>query len=408
VPNPFLFAQDVYQYGKARELASFAVWELYHRLGLFPKDAYLKFDASEPVTLKSESLAEAGFSQRLGDCFGRRGLRLVRSPHNWKQLFLTDHHAMLGAVYPEDRDLYRSLDRGGSIAFVKRFPEAVKSIFVSRQNTILVCVKGAVYRSLDHGGSFTKSLDLASSESYFRPNNAMTETPDQTLVLGEYGNVWERNRWKRLAYLYFSSDQGQTWARSDFLIGQGINKHVHLVKYSRLLNRLLLADGDNKKKLWISDPLGEAGVNLRWHPVNRYHIQMGGYTSAAETDGKIVFGTDYQGGTNFIVETTDGVSFTRSVIPDPYRRSPIDNMVLRKSKRGIEIWANLPYSSPNTKCLLMVKNPDAGSWTKVIEYNRATHKVWLISSSREASDVLYFSVENSMDQSRAVYRIADE
>src|SRR3972149_5121162 len=50
------------------------------------------------------------------------------------------------------------------------------------------------------------------------------------LIIGEYGNVWENNRWKQLAYVYFSSDNGETWERSDYLIGQGINKHVHMVK----------------------------------------------------------------------------------------------------------------------------------------------------------------------------------
>jgi hypothetical protein len=134
---------------------------------------------------------------------------------------------------------------------------------------------------------------------------------------------------------------------------------------------------------------------------------MGGYTSVVENDGTIFLGTDYQGGTNFIVESTDGEKFTRKIVPDPYRRSPIDNMVLRKSKKGNEIWANLPFSTPNTKCLLMYSADNGKSWNKVFEYNRSTHTVWLVSSSNETTAELCFSVEDSKNNTRAVYKLVD-
>src|SRR3970040_3118004 len=109
----------------------------------------------------------------------------------------------------------------------------------------------------------------------------------------------------------------------------------------------MMADGDNYKKLWLSDSLDRSDhENPNWKPVNRFHIQMGGYTSVVESDGRIFFGTDYQGGTNFWVESTDGKKFTKKIVPDPYRRSRIDNMVPRKSKIGVEIWATPPYASP--------------------------------------------------------------
>ena len=170
-----------------------------------------------------------------------------------------------------------------------------------------------------------------------------------------------------------------------------------------------MADGDNKKKMWITEEINSSFTPnaVQWKPVNKFHIQMGGYTSIVESDAKIFFGTDYQGGTNFIVETTDCEQFTKRIVPDPYRRSPIDNMVLRKSKNGNEIWANLPYSTPRTKCLLMYTHDGGENWNKVFEYNRATHKVWLISSANESADVVFISVENTVDQTRLVYKIAD-
>lgn len=410
VRNPFSFAHDIYQYGKFRELASFMVWELFHQLKLFPKKKYLKFNNSEALTLGTKSLNSPNFGEKIDRFFKSRALSIIRSDHNWKRLFIIDDKTSFGCLYPNDRDLYKSIDQGKSVVFVERFPERIKSIFISSQNTIFVCVKGAIYRSSDGGSSFEKSLDLGSSESFFRHNNEMTETPDGTLIIGEYGNVWDKSGWRQLAYLYFSSDGGETWERSDFLIKKGINKHVHLVKYSKLFNKVFMADGDNYKKLWVSDSLNASDLQDpdKWRPVNKFHIQMGGYTSVVESDGKILFGTDYQGGTNFIVETEDGETFNKRIVPDPYRRSPIDNMVPRKSKKGTEIWALLPYSTAKTKCLLMVTTDGGENWSKIIEYDRATHRVWLINSSNELTDTLYFSIEDVKNGDRVVYKVADE
>jgi hypothetical protein len=410
VKKSFQFAQDLYRYGKLRELTSFTVWELFHRLGVFPKKDYLKFGHGEVITLENKGLNDLEFGEKIDSFFRSRGLSATRCEHNWKLLFFKDNEQIFGCLYPDDRDLYKSVDHGKSISFVKSFPEVIKSIFISSHNTIFVCVKGALYKSSDHGVSFKRVLDFGSSISYFRYNNAMTETPARTLIIGEYGNIWDKNknRWTKLAYLYFSSDEGETWERSDFLIKKGTNKHVHLVKYSKLFNKVFMADGDNYKKLWVSDSLNATDLKNpdKWTPVNKFHIQMGGYTSVVENDEKIVFGTDYQGGTNFLVETKDGKKFNKTIVPDPYRRSPIDNMVQRKSKNGKEIWANLPYSTANTKCLLMYTADGGANWNKVFEYNRATHKVWLISSSNEIAEELYLSIENSKNSDRVVYKIA--
>lgn len=409
VKNPLSFARDIYQYGKFRELISFAVWELCHQLGLFPKEKYLKFAASEPLTLPDESLSGRDFGQQIELGFSSRGLGLTALECDWKVLFIQDGE-LFGAIYPDDTGLYRSSDGGKSATLLRKFPERIKAIFVSSENTIFVCVKGAVYRSVDGGRSFEKSLDLGSSESYFRHNNAMTETPDGSLLIGEYGNVWDENHWRKLAYLYVSSDDGVSWETTDFLIQEGINKHIHLVKYSQLFDRLFMADGDNYKKLWVSERLNSAKPKAGraiWRPVNQFHIQMGGYTSVVENDGKIVFGTDYQGGTNFLVETSDGGTYTSRVVPDPYRRSPINNMVRRQSEQGSEIWASLPHSLGNTKCLLMYSDDGGKSWNRVLEYQKGIHNVSLINSSRDSVDEVYLSIKDLRNGNSVVYRIGD-
>jgi len=404
------FVQDVYRSGKLREIISFAVWEAFHKFGLFPKKEYLVFDKRDVIKLKNENLTAADFDAKTARFFENAGLIAEKSDINWKLLYINNNEEILGSIYPDDCDLYKSRDGGKSVTFMHKFPERIKSIFVSSKKTIFVCLKGSMYKSSDQGRTFEKVLELGSPISFFRFNNAMTETPDGTLWAGEYGNIWDKDKtaWRKLAYMYISSDDGKSWNRSDFLIEQKTNKHVHIVRYSKLLDRLIVADGDNYKRLWLSAPLkGSSAEKPNWKAVNRFHIQMGGYTSVVESDGKISFGTDYQGGTNFIVETTDGKKFTKRIIPDPYRRSPIDNMVLRKSKSGDEIWANLPFSTSNSKCLLMYTGDNGKSWNRVFEYNRSTHTVWLINSSTDISNELYFSVEDLSSRDRVVYRITD-
>lgn len=404
----FSLVQDIYKFGKFGELVSFAVWEMYHKLGLFRKRDYLPFNNVKAIALESERLATLEFDDKVRQFFIRKGISAARCDHNWKQVYINNNGEIFGSIYPNDCDLYRSQDGGNTVMFVHKFPESIKSLFISSRNTIFVCLQGSMYRSSDNGVSFRKVLDLGSPISFFRSNNAMTETPNQELWAGEYGNILEKNGWRKLAYLYHSADDGETWQVSDFLIRKGINKHVHIVRYSKLLDRLMVADGDNYKKLWISGPLDSFDFeNPNWIPITQYHIQMGGYTGVVEDNEKIFFGTDYQGGTNFIVETSDGKKFTKKVVPDPYRRSPIDNMVLRRSKEGYEIWANLPFSAPGTRCLLMYSDDGGSSWNKVFEYSRSTHSVWLISSSRETTDALYVSVQNQKTNARVVYKFID-
>lgn len=404
-----LFVHEAYKSRKLCELISFMVWELFHKFGLFPKRDYLKFNSDEVLTLENERLNVLDSSEKVNHFFRSRGLSIVRSYHDWKFLFINNNKEIFGCLYSDDKKLYKSIDNGKSIVLIKEFPQRIVSIFISSQNIIFVCIKGAIFRSMDGGESFKKSLDLSSSESYFRRNYGMTETPSKTLIIGEYGNVPNQGGWQNLTYLYFSSDNGEMWERWDFLQKKGANKHVHIVWYSKLLNKIIVADGDNKKRLWISDALNSLDLKnpKRWKLVNKFHIQMGGHTSITESNGKILFGTDYMGGTNFILESTDCKKFRKKIVPDPYRKSPIMQLIQRKSKKGNEIWALLPYSTSSSKSLLMYSINNGINWSKVIEYNGIMHGVQLIDSSNEIPGVLYFSVRDIKNNNRMVYKIAD-
>jgi len=407
--RPMSFARDVYLSGKLRELSSFIVWELLHRLRLFPAKSYLDFTSYKPLVLESDGSSECpGLDDRVKQILTSLGLHTTLCEQNWKLVYLRPDGGFLGCRYPNDNEVFES-DHDGAVNFIHSFHESIKSIFVSSRQMTFVCVKGGVYRRVPDSSDFVRVMDFASPQSFFRHNNGMAEMPDGTLVIGEYGNVWNHKSWKNLAYLYSSSDDGMNWKTTDFLIRRGTNKHVHVVKYISLLNKLFVADGDNHKRLWMTDAKFFGDWNgTKWTTANRFHIQMGGYTSIVEADYKLFFGTDYQGGTNFIVESTNGETFTKKVIPDPYRQSPIDNMLVRKSSEGMEIWANLPYSTAASKCLLMFTRDAGKSWNRVVEYDRKNHIVWLISSSSHAPESLYLAIEDRKTKYRRVFKVGEK
>lgn len=117
---------------------------------------------------------------------------------------------------------------------------------------------------------------------------------------------------------------------------------------------------------------------------------MGGYTAMAEVNGKILLGTDYMGGTNFIVKTENLKKFTRKIIPDPYRRGWITNMVVTKDNR---IWATSMYMySSKNRSILMFSQDEGESWNKVLDYDGTRYLVDIISSSVNSQDSIFIKI----------------
>lgn len=402
------FLMDVYRSGKSREFVSFIIWEALHRLKLFSADKYIKFNQGDAFTLTKEDTLDANFEEKLKAYFSEHGLTAVRSANSWKRLFIGNDGEIFGTQGDDSRELYKSLDNNASAELVHTFPNKIKSIFISKRNSIFISAGGEVFRGATDGKDFEKVFDLSSPVSFFRHNYAMTETSDGVLIVGEYGNVWENNKWRSIANLYSSADDGRTWEKTDFLIKRGINKHVHIVRYSHNLNRVFLADGDNYKKVWLSGPVSNSAFieGYNWKPITRIHIQTGGYTSIAESNGKILFGTDYQGGTNFIIETTDGKKYTKKVVPDPYRRSPIHSLIPRRSAQGEQVWANIPITIGKSRSLVMVTDDSGESWTKLIDYDSRVHSVSLLSAAQSVVDDMYIAFKDQRSDERIVYRLS--
>ncbi|MFC5411472.1 WD40/YVTN/BNR-like repeat-containing protein [Larkinella bovis] len=392
------FWLDIRRVGKARELVSFIWWEINHRLLIYQfRRRYIQFTGHAGLSITSEEASPTG--DRITSSFlAENGLVFRAVTIDWKFCLQTPDSHWLGSRFSHPNGLYGSTDHSQSARLIYEFQDPICSLFISRQQAIFVCANGVVYKSDDHGVSFRAVLHFSSSISYFLFNNGMTQLPDDTLVIGEYGSIWLGQTWQNLAFLYYSSDGGNSWEVSDFLIRQGVNKHIHLVKYSPFLQSLLLTDGDNKKQLWMNSGLADfkakpGNSQTGWRLLTQYHHQTGGYTSMAETKESLLFGSDYLGGTNFIVRTTDGQRFQKQVLPDPYRRSPVMNMVTRQSSSGVEVWA-ASYSclSADARSLIMCTRDSGKTWTRVLEFDGTKNEVRFVSSSPDGSEDLYLSI----------------
>jgi hypothetical protein len=386
--------RDLADSEKLVEAFSFLVWEILHLIN--PPARYVQLSPREALHLPLDAVLSDP-DELIAGSFRQKGVKVVRASYPWRLLFITTEGEIYGCFHTEPCVLYRSRDNGESVVKVFAFDREISAIYVSSVGIIFVCLRGAVYRCGSSGGPFIRVLWLSSEHSYVWFGNGVAESADGTLVLGEYGNISDGNGFRFCAYLYFSGDQGLSWEKSDFLKRQGTNKHVHGVWYSALLDALLLTDGDNRKRIWVGQQATTA-CRWEWILMNKRQIDTGGYSSMAETPDCLLFGTDYLGGTNWIVRITSDRTISKSMVPDPYRRSPVVAMVKREGDGGAEVWASLHNSiSENLKCLLMCSFDGGATWEKLIQYDGTVNHLELISRSRKTSRDLWFSIEFAND-----------
>ncbi len=406
IANSFGLFSLVIKSGKVPELTSFLVWEVLVKMGVY-RGKYLQFTDADPlVKIDNDSLLvkTATNVPAIEDLVGE-GFKVSVLAPDWTLTFIDSQGVLWGVTWIDQFILRRSHDRGDAAEEVYSFPDPVTSIYVTNGNTVFVCAGGSVYRSGDDGASFQKVLEFATTNSYFRQNHTFTEDPDGNLLVGEYGlAVDEESFWRSVAWIYISQDDGESWTENDFFIREGANKHIHLVKYCANVGKLIVADGDNHKRLWVNNSYTDLQSRTSdhrqsgWRLINRRHIQMGGHTSILESGDAVLFGTDYLGGTNFLLETTDFVKFRAQVVPDPYRRSMFHNLFYLQAGSRQQMWAwldNLSVRGPNVKGLLMYSSDNGQSWTKFLDYDHIEHWARMISTSNYPLDYLLIDVEET-------------
>ncbi len=384
----FKFIADLYRYDKIRELLSFIVWEFQY-IFLYRKHQLLPFIDTTPLSVLSQIDKQAKIKS---DSF-----EISQSIVNWSLVFIDSSQNYWGTKYDDESTLYRCTAEGETIASFK-FKGTVLGVYISKTDSIFCCANGILYKSSEDKKSFKEVLKFSTSDSYFLID-AFTESPTGELFVAEYANIFENKKWKFVGYIYYSLNNGDSWKKTDFLKKAGINKHVHLLKWSNIINGLILTDGDNQKNIWMNlskTQFEKPALSPKsgWKKLNRYHIQKGGYTGFAELDDKIIFGSDYNGGTNFLISTKDMIKFEEKVIPNPYRRAIFKRIAIRiNEKNEYEIWAVIQFKhSRKIKSLIMLSMDSGKTWKRIIEYDGTRFRVLMISNSRQIAKELYLLI----------------
>lgn len=408
LPSILRFMRYIYTSQKIAELTSFIIWELRVRLGIMgPK---LQFSNEEPLSLEANTKENTPLKRRLKDILQKSKAAIHEMP-DIGSIYLYEKNRGWGYLRGKAQDLYHWEIEGNELKVLGQnsLKGAIQSIFVTSKGLPFVCENGTIHRQATNGSSFEEVLQMTYPFCHFRSHSGMAELPDQRLIIGEYGSKLRNSRWESLANIYISEDMGMTWIKSDFLIEEKANKHVHIVHYFQHSNSLILTDGDNKKRLWINDTKKDLYKKLRtkdgpdgWRALTHFHLQMGGHLSAAEFEEMAFLGTDYFGGTNFMLSTKDFKCFNKQYLPAPYRRSIIYSM----QTAGNSLWALVkpPYFR-SCRGLLMMLKKGTNKWKKVIHFDHHLWDVNMISNSVELVDSVMIGIKHKISKKQRVFRI---
>ncbi len=154
---------------------------------------------------------------------------------------------LYGSTKEKPNQLYSCQD--GELACLFTLPSEITGLFIADSGAVFVSSEGKVFRYARGKLSEDPVFAFSTDKSIFLPS-AFTESKPGTLFVGEYVNLFHK-KWHFAAYLYYSTDDGVSWTRTDFLKTKGTNKHIHIVKWSALLGGLVLTDGDNNKKALV-------------------------------------------------------------------------------------------------------------------------------------------------------------
>lgn len=408
IPTIFRLLRYIYTNQKIAELTSFIIWEIRVRLGIMGRK--LQFTKEEPMKLEAATNENAPFKKRLKDVLEKCKVTIHEMP-DIGSIYLYGKNRGWGYLREKAQSLFHWEIDGNELKVLcqKALKGAIQSIFVTSDGLPFVCENGTIHRPTGNGSTFGEVLQMTYPFCYFRPHSGMAELPDHTLIMGEYGSKLRNSRWESLANIYISEDTGKTWRKADFLIREKANKHVHIVHYFPHSNSLILTDGDNKKRLWINDTKKDLDKKLRakdgpdgWRTLTRFHLQMGGHFSAAEFEGKAFLGTDYLGGTNFMMSTTDFKHFAKQYLPSPYRRS----IIYAIQAAGNSLWALVkPPHFRSCRGLLMMLKKGTDKWKKVIHFDHHLWDVNMISNSVELVDSVMIGIQHKVSKKQRVFRI---
>ena len=298
---------------------------------------------------------------------------VVESATKWAVITESGEGIIFGVTHDRPNVLQRADSVLSTPTYLFEFNKFISCVFISNSGRMFVATIGEVHLSKNGGTNFDLVLQLSDNDSAVWHNHGMDETP-QGLIIGEYGNVRSRtwNFWKPVAYLYLSQDDGDSWRRFDCLVQTGA-KHVHLVKYSRRFDRLIVTDGDKRKQSYWVDIDVIDRMKVREFKMARFDsfARGGGHTGFAETENATILGTDYRIAPNSLICVNSSEDGSARMLPRPYRHSPVMNMLCMEHRAGTIIFAYL-YNGLCPFCAnaLIYSDDDGESWCSLIEFDK--------------------------------------
>lgn len=254
-----------------------------------------------------------------------------------------DNHGVLWII--SGNKLLKSYNKGDTCEVIYEFNQSIRGIFISSKNYIFTSCCGCLYRSVNSGKSFEKILTF-SHEFTLLQNRSITEDDKKRLFVGEYGNKRDsKQKWITNAWIYWSNDDGNSWEKTDFLSKDGAT-HVHMLQFNPYDKKLYLAEGDSKKRLWVNEDMkcfsefnkSNSNHKTGWKLLRKGMIDTGGYLCMTGFENSTYVGTDYAGGTNFLVHFDRDYKFKKYCMKGKYRKNPIKKLAIMRGPSGNEIF----------------------------------------------------------------------
>ena len=335
VPSLLRFVFRIVSEGRGNELFFNAVREIrYAASPPYEDREAIRFDRSNLTDMNSHLAPQL-------TALGYRQVTEYTSSEDVKCLVVGDRLISMTRECLRFYDMRRALLRTVEV-------DGYLSNFVHVAGRTYFVVDGSLYSLTGGGDVQNEDLSLSSTHS---------TVLDQGIAADQYGNlVVAEYKHDALgtsgAYLYVRRPGEGCWTTVSTL-ARRVDKHCHIVVFDSESQVFYVTSGDTRKMLARLDLRGsQAKLDI----LSAGAWKTGGYMCAAPWEGGLMCGTDYTGGTNYLVSIRDSSIRGKEVLRNPFRRSIVGSIEATGAHLLFAAWnmGHLP------KCCngLLLKSPN--------------------------------------------------